>query len=172
MVKLLLDRGAPLAAANNVGFTALHEAADRGHAELVEFLLNQGMKTDTRCDLGGTPLHNTANGCFTNETRYVAVVKVLLAHGADVNARRHGNQTPLHRAAEWGRPQILRALLAAGADPNARDDDGKTPLDLANVSDDRRLRPGVAAGRQECAELLRKAAAGAKPTTFDEETKP
>jgi ankyrin repeat protein len=117
MVKFLLERGAKLDARDKVGFTALHEAADRGHAEVAEFLINRGAEADTRCYLGGTPLHNTANGFFTNETRYVAVVKVLLAHGADVNARRRGNQTPLHRAAEWGARRSSRPCWPPGPIP-------------------------------------------------------
>ena len=153
MVKFLLERGAKLAARDHVGFTALHEAA------VVEFLLNRGMAVDVRCDLGGTPLCSTANECFTNETCYVAVAKVLLAHGADVNARGRDHQTPLHRAADWGHPQIMQTLLAAGADPGVRDDDGQTALDIANSADDPRLLADVAAGRKACAKSLR----GARP---------
>ncbi len=148
MAKFLLDRSPRIIdAKNNVGFTALHEAADQGHPELVEFLLNRGMKADVRCDLGGTPLHNTAHGHFnTNQTRYVEVIKVLLAHEADVNALRRDHQTPLHRAAERGRPQIMQALLDARANPSVRDENGKTALDLA-----------IAGNHSECAALLRSA---------------
>jgi ankyrin repeat protein/serine/threonine protein kinase len=173
MVKFLLGRDARLLGdRGKAGFTALHEAADRGHPDVVEFLLSRGMKADLRCDRGGTPLCNAANGCFTNETSYVAVVKVLLAHSADVNARTRGNQTPLHRAAEWGRPQIMQALLAAGADPNSRDDDGKTALDIAKETDARLVRADVAARRKECQKLLRKALSNLKATAGGKERIP
>lgn len=162
MVKFLLDRGASIAARSKVAFTALHEAADRGHAELVEFLLNQGAELEPIDAYDATPLHVAANGAFASEAQYVAVIKVLLAHGAKVNARMRGNQTALHRAATWGHPQIVQALLAGGADPKAQDRNGDTALDLAKVSDDPRLQPGVANGRKECAKLLRKAPAEAK----------
>jgi TPR repeat protein len=111
-----------------------------------------------------TPLHSAAIGCYTNEARYVAVVKVLLGHRADVNARMRWNRTPLHCAALWGHPQILQVLLAAGADPTARDDNGYTALDLAVATGwpglppdvkERPLLPAVVAGRKACAELLR-----------------
>jgi ankyrin repeat protein len=175
MVRFLLDQGAKIDIQNMAGLTAIHQAADHGHAEVVEFLLdrgvevntrrgeqakalellaNPGMKANPRSD-NYTPLHFAANGFFTNEVHYVAVVRVLLAHGADVNARTRENQTPLHRAAYWGHPEIIRVLLAARADLSIRDDDGKTALDLATATEESRLRPGVAAGRRECAALLR-----------------
>ena len=176
MVKFLFKSGAKLDARDKVGFTALHEAADRGCAEVVGFLADSGLDVNARSATGFTPLQCAANGCFTNdvtsETSYVAVVKVLLAHKANVNARTLRNQTPLHRAADWGHPKILEALLAAGADPNARDDDGKTALDIAKVSDDPRLSRGVAEGRKECAQLLAKAALKSMPVPNPTETKP
>jgi ankyrin repeat protein/serine/threonine protein kinase len=156
MVKFLLEYGAKLDARDLVGFTALHEAADRGYAEVAKFLISRGAEVNARSDNLSTPLHNAATGAYaTNEACYVAVVKVLLAHGADANARMHGNQTPLHRAAASGHPQILQVLLAAGADANSRDDDGKTALDLATAPGEPRLPPAVAAGRKQCADLLR-----------------
>ena len=163
VLKFFLDRDpSSLTNRDDSGFTLLHGAADRGHAEVVEFLVGRGQDVNARSDSGHTPLHGAANGYFTNgvsyeEMQYVAVIKILLAHNADVNARTRDNQTALHRAAYWGHPKILQALLAANADPNLRDDDGKTALDIAQVSDDSRLRAGVGAGRKECEKLLRKA---------------
>jgi ankyrin repeat protein len=54
----------------------------------------------------------------------VAAVKWLLDHGADPNGRwAHwdADVTPLHLAAGWGHPEVVRLLLAAGADPAIRD---------------------------------------------------
>jgi ankyrin repeat protein len=56
----------------------------------------------------------------------IEVVKLLLTHGADPNARDKDRLTPLH----WGAcapPEALKAMLSRGADPNARDRWGKTP---------------------------------------------
>ena len=151
----------------------MHCAADHGHAEVVGFLVGPRPRCERALRATGfTPLHCAANGCFTNEASYVAVVKVLLAHDANVNARMRGNQTPLHRAADWGHPQILEALLAAGADPNARDDDGKSALDLATAPSGSSLRPGVAEGRKECAQLLVKALLKSLSPPNVKETKP
>lgn len=59
--------------------------------------------------------------------------RVLIAAGADVNARDVGREgaTPLHEAAIQGRINVAKVLLAAGADVHARDADGFTPLHSA-----------------------------------------
>ena len=40
-------------------------------------------------------------------------------------------QTPLHYAAQYGPPQLVKALIQAGANPNMMDKEGNTPVDLA-----------------------------------------
>ena len=92
---------------------------------------------------------------FTNEVHYVAVAKVLLAHGADVNARGLWKETPLHCAVFAGRPRMVEFLLSAKADLAARDVNGKSALDLATATGAPGQLPTVAAGRKECADLLR-----------------
>jgi ankyrin repeat protein len=55
--------------------------------------------------------------------RHPEVVRRLLAHGADVNARERGdNVTPLHLAAAQGAVESVRALLDAGADVDGAGD--------------------------------------------------
>ena len=55
---------------------------------------------------------------------------VLLASGAEVNARGLGGRTPLHVAAAalFDNTVTATALMDAGADIDARDDSGATPL--------------------------------------------
>ncbi len=164
VLKFFLDRDpSSLTNRDDSGFTLLHGAADRGHLEVVEFLVGRGQDVNSRSDSGYTPLQGAANGYFTNgvsydEMQYVAVIKVLLNHGADVNATNQHKQTALHRAAEWGRPKIMEALLAAKADPSIRDDEGKTALDIAKETDARLVRADVVERRKECEKLLREAA--------------
>ena len=73
---------------------------------------------------GSTPLHSAAQS-----SRDRAVIAVLLAAGADVNARTRYGMTPLHVAVGANRNLgVVEELVAAGADLNARDGDGNTPL--------------------------------------------
>jgi hypothetical protein len=58
---------------------------------------------------------------------YADVARLLLEHGADVNARDDLGDTPLHEAAH-GHVDVVRLLLEHGADVNARDKNGQTPL--------------------------------------------
>jgi len=56
---------------------------------------------------------------------------VLLAHGADVNAKDSFGFTPLHIATDKGYEAMVKVLLAHGADVNAKDQDEQTPLLIA-----------------------------------------
>lgn len=60
------------------------------------------------------------------------MAQVLLDAGAPLEASDETRgQPPLHRAARFLKPGIVRLLLDRGADPKARDDAGRTALDWA-----------------------------------------
>ena len=59
------------------------------------------------------------------------IAELLIAKGADVNAKYDRGWTPLLWAAREGHKEIAELLIAKGADVNAKDDGGATPLDLA-----------------------------------------
>jgi ankyrin repeat protein len=88
---------------------------------------------------GVTPLHEAAW-----EGRK-EVVELLIAQGADVNAKSFLGYTPLHQAAVFGQKKVVELLITKGADVNAKANDGKTPLNWAIGSDE-----------TEIADLLRK----------------
>ena len=95
-------------------------------------------------ELGVQPLHSAAAG------RHLEVCRLLLAAGADVNARQAGGFAPLHAAAQNGDPELVELLLSARADPLAATDAGDTPATTAeaagHVDVARRLREMAAAG--------------------------
>ena len=62
-----------------------------------------------------------------------ALIRTLLAAGADVNARDENGRTALLLAALEGHYHTVAALLDADADVEAKDKDGKTAQDLASA---------------------------------------
>ncbi len=71
-----------------------------------------------------------------------ALITLLIATGADVNATNPYGQTPLHLAAQYGYTAIVDMLLAAGAKLTMRNHAGKFPADLATNAELReRLTP-------------------------------
>lgn len=123
---LAADLGAT-AAWSGAGWQPLHLAARFGRPEAVRLLLDDDAEVDPvsrnarRC----TPLHLAAAAA------HAEVGWLLIASGADVNAREPGGRGALHRAASQGDLETVRALLSAGAVSDLADDAGRTPLDVA-----------------------------------------
>jgi hypothetical protein len=88
--------------------------------------------------------------CLAASGGHVEVVRLLIAEGADINAKASLDETALHKAADHGHKEVVELLLAAGADINAKDKDGRTPLQL-----------GAMSGNPEVAAILRAHAAKA-----------
>ena len=64
-IKLCLEAGADVNAADNQGETALHGAAQKGYDHVVQFLADHGAKLDGKDKKGRTPL-DAANGLMGN----------------------------------------------------------------------------------------------------------
>jgi ankyrin repeat protein len=60
------------------------------------------------------------------------LIDMLIAHGADVNAKNVRGVTPLHLAAWDATRGLAEGLIAKGANVNPQDARGKTPLAIAN----------------------------------------
>jgi len=102
---------------------SLQEAAAIGNVELVRSLIYEGLGVDSIEDgFQKTALHRAAISGRKD------VAELLLAKGADVNARDSYISAPLHYAAQNGHSAVAELLIARGADINARNSAGDRPL--------------------------------------------
>ena len=94
-------------------------------AEVVRALAQHGASVNAVTE-GRTPLH------VATSKNAVAIVDVLIAAGADINAQEGKRQeTPLHIAARLGHSEAVGALLRHGADVDERNGDGCSALHIA-----------------------------------------
>ena len=127
-VRSLLRAGADVNASEGDGMTALHWAAEAGHVDIAEILIQGGANVDAATRLGDyTPLH------LAGRQGNASFVHVLLEAGADVNATTTaGGSTALHFAAGPGSVEAVTALLQHGARVSERESSrGQTPLMFA-----------------------------------------
>ena len=104
------------------GLNALGYAAEKGHLEIVELLINAGATPSAGGEV--TTLQVAVLGG-------VRITRLLLGAGADVNGTNRYGGTALMTAAAFGKSDIVKELLKNGADPKLEDKQGKTALNLA-----------------------------------------
>lgn len=118
LARWLVARGVDVNAADTWGYTALHESARARfrHGLPPAVLLELGADARRPNKYGQTPLHSAADG------KHLAAIQILLAHGADVDARDERGLPPLEYALQRmsnidlePMVPVARALLAAGA---------------------------------------------------------
>jgi ankyrin repeat protein len=169
IVERLLAKGIPIDSGTaDEKRTALFDAVIFAQPEMVRFLLDR--KADPRIRVSsytaaqGTPLHcvgvrRNAWGPEEDEVgpdlvrREVAIARLLLDAGADLEAKNDSGATPLHQAANSGNAELAALLLARGAQVNPRDKWYNTPLLYA---EDGHVYYGKGQGSHKVAELLRK----------------
>jgi ankyrin repeat protein len=162
LVQTILDRDTTaIGMSNDRGSTALHVAAENGHFQIAELLLDRGADLEAIDVDGDTPLMCAAIGGHSeiykmllsrgadadilniNENgvlHYAAmggsveIVNLMLDSGQDINAQNAQNQggvTPLMAAVFNNRQEVVKFLLEKGADIEASDSYGRTPLSMA-----------------------------------------
>jgi ankyrin repeat protein len=158
MVRRLIAAGADVNAANATNVTPLMAAARSGSVETVAALLDRGARADE---------HETVRGqtalMWAAAHGHTAIVRALVAHGADVRARSRarpvlvnrgdynggranaieevgrGGYSALMFAARAGSGEVVEVLLSAGADVNETAPDGTSVLLMASHSGHGRL---------------------------------
>ncbi len=100
------------------GMTPLHYAAYCGDAGALATCLDEGADPNARAQYRSyTPLHWLADIAAIGGDSRVEMLCVLVAHGADINARSADGETPLTlaREASGQGDELAEELLAMGA---------------------------------------------------------
>ena len=121
---LLEARTLDVNALNEKGESVLMMAALKGQTEACEALLKRGARVDQP---GWSPLHYAATGPQPK------IVSLLLARGADPEAKSPNGSTPLMMAARYGAEASVNLLLAQGADVRRVNEAGLTAADFARL---------------------------------------
>ncbi len=111
IVKLLIDHGADIYAADQLGKRPLDLAIERGHAQIVPLL---------------KPLHLAAES-----GDLIRVKNIVEKVPKSLNLKDERGWSPLHLAVKNGHLEIAKFLMDRGAEINARGVCGVTPLRLA-----------------------------------------
>uniref|UniRef100_A0A0G4FV45 Uncharacterized protein n=1 Tax=Chromera velia CCMP2878 TaxID=1169474 RepID=A0A0G4FV45_9ALVE len=145
LLLLSLAGGVDIDEGDGDGRTALMRVADRARPRYVQLLIDNGADVHLEDDLGRTVLYfavpKPGDSCdeiylsrirgesFISSVR--TILEILLHHGVDVNGQEGPSESILHRAVDWGVPEMVTFFVDTGADLEVEDRHGDTPYDLA-----------------------------------------
>jgi ankyrin repeat protein len=136
IAELLLNLSVNVNATNQVGRTALMNAACKDQYQIVTTLIEMGADPNKRDLHGSNVLHCLAAGQDCKRGR--DIIDALLETKVEIDAKDEGERTPLHCAAVGGRIYLCESLLALPkgrrANLQAKDARGKTSLHFAATS--------------------------------------
>jgi ankyrin repeat protein len=105
------------------GKTALQIAAFEGRPKALEILLEKGASHSRRTKEGWTALHFVPFEVVSSDC-----AKILLQHGADINAQTNHGKTTLDFAVEMGERQLCEFLREHGATGSTATDEEDFPM--------------------------------------------
>ena len=126
----LESMGVDLDAVNRDGLTILHVLADIRTSTYVKMIIDKIKNIDPYDLFGQTPLHRA---CVKSNLK---TVKILIQHGANVNAVTNNGDTPIMLVAAQENQQfkLIKLLLDFNAKRDIENKDKMRAVDLARVS--------------------------------------
>ena len=120
---MLIEHNADFHIRNAFGMTPLHAAAagyedHHNRIDIMQVLLDHGADPNARDNDNSTPLHHSSwwkTGKHTPQQGTVEGTRLLLKHGAIIDAEANGGWTALQLALEHGREDIATCLKEHGA---------------------------------------------------------
>jgi ankyrin repeat protein len=128
--EVFLAHGADIEAEDAFGHRPLHNAAASGQAGVLELLIGSGAEIDARDEKGLTPLHwasmkgrlprffsdwGLLHLAKVSNKNYGTTIELLIAAGANVNAKSNKGRTPLALAKKAGNQDVVAMLRRHGA---------------------------------------------------------
>ena len=105
--------------------TPLHYAWERGHLQIVEYLISKGANVEAKDKDGKYAIH------FACMKGHLPIVKYLISTDASVDLKEKWERTPLHLSVLFGHADIVKYFVYNCANIYTRMFDGQTPYDLA-----------------------------------------
>lgn len=145
MVKELIIQHADVNACNKDGETPLivttqeysgGRSDDENRPAIAKMLLEAGAAVNATDVFGRSALYVIANQDMNHD---LDLIKLLLAHGANVDQQSVNGFSPMHIAAQEGKPEIVRLLIEAGGRLDLKDCRNRTPLDAVQTDRSQKL---------------------------------
>lgn len=121
-VKSLIEKGVDINLEYDY-WTPLTKASEKGHFNIVQYLVENGAEIDKENGYGWTPLMCASMNGFLD------IVKYLVDKGANIEIKTDSKWTALTFASTEGHLEVVKYLIKSGADVNVRDDKNRSIID-------------------------------------------
>lgn len=133
-LKTLLEYGADPGISSRTGYSPLHNVAYYGSYSCCRLLLDARVEVDCRGPNQETPLL-----IASQLSDVIDNTKLLIDHGADINARNRTGRTAVSQASFYGRFQLAEYLVEEGADIHMLETTGDTIVHYAVTGNESRI---------------------------------
>lgn len=129
LVKILVEYGIDKDVKGSAGLTPIVRAMTEENLEVMDYLLGKGAKTILSTTQDGVPsvLHWSII-IRSSPEKSLAMAKLAVRYGADVNYRVGQGNTPIQYATRHKNIEVMKLILDNGGDINAQDSLGRTSL--------------------------------------------